>query len=65
MYNGTDGWFSTLTDDNSMPAYQGIIASMVAVVFFGSNFVPVKKFETGDGKYGYFRCIIVGNSEQS
>ncbi|XP_048402891.1 transmembrane protein 144-like isoform X5 [Stegostoma tigrinum] len=27
----------------------GFIACAVAVVFFGSNFVPVKKFDTGDG----------------
>lgn len=28
----------------------GFISSAVAVVLFGSNFVPVKKFDTGDGK---------------
>ena len=35
---------------NSGPTYVGFICAGVAVVFFGSNFVPVKKFETGDGK---------------
>lgn len=29
--------------------YLGYIGAIVAVVFFGSNFVPVKKYETGDG----------------
>lgn len=29
--------------------YLGYIGALVAVVFFGSNFVPVKKYETGDG----------------
>lgn len=32
--------------------YLGYIGAMVAVVFFGSNFVPVKKYETGDGNEG-------------
>ena len=30
--------------------YLGYIGAVVAIVFFGSNFVPVKKYETGDGK---------------
>lgn len=34
---------------SSGPTYVGFICAGVAVVFFGSNFVPVKKFETGDG----------------
>ena len=37
-----------------IPVYCGYIASVVAVVLFGSNFIPVKKFETGDGNYGVF-----------
>ena len=37
-------------DGNSGRIYVGFICAGVAVVFFGSNFVPVKKFETGDGK---------------
>ncbi len=27
----------------------GFLGAAVAIVFFGSNFIPVKKFETGDG----------------
>ena len=30
---------------------EGFIACGVAVLLFGSNLVPIKKFETGDGKY--------------
>lgn len=30
--------------------YLGYIGAIVAIVFFGSNFVPVKKYDTGDGK---------------
>lgn len=29
----------------------GYIAAGIAVVFFGSNFVPIKRFETGDGLF--------------
>lgn len=32
------------------PTYVGYICALVAVVFYGSNFVPVKKYYTGDGK---------------
>ena len=31
-------------------SWEGYVGAVVAVIFFGSNFVPVKKFETGDGK---------------
>lgn len=33
---------------NSME-WVGWIGVAIAVVFFGSNFIPVKKFDTGDG----------------
>jgi len=43
----------------------GYLCSLVAVIFFGSNFVPVKKFETGDGIFfQWVLCngiFIVGN----
>jgi hypothetical protein len=29
----------------------GFLCAGIAVVCFGSNFVPVKKFETGDGMF--------------
>ena len=50
------------------PTYVGFICAGVAVIFFGSNFVPVKKFETGDGKnairgscpvFGYFSVFCM------
>lgn len=37
--------------------YVGYIGAIVAILFFGSNFVPVKKYETGDGK----RCSCQNN----
>ncbi len=39
-----------MSEKTAYPNYVGYIASVVAIVFFGSNFLPVKKFETGDGK---------------
>ena len=41
---------TALTPTPPAPVY-GYIAVSVAVVLFGSNFVPVKKYETGDGLY--------------
>jgi len=34
----------------------GLIGACIAVLFFGSNFIPVKKFETGDGFF--FQWIL-------
>ena len=36
--------------------YIGYAAIATASLFFGSNFVPVKKFETGDGVF--FQWIL-------
>ena len=42
---------SGLEDNTSdYPTYVGYIGAVIAILFFGSNFVPVKKFETGDGE---------------
>ena len=38
-------------ETSEYPEYLGFITAGIAVIFYGSNFVPVKKFETGDGKY--------------
>jgi len=38
-------------DGPAYPKYLGFICAGIAVVFYGSNFVPVKKFETGDGMF--------------
>jgi len=32
-----------------LPMYWGFVAVALAAVLFGSNLIPVKKFETGDG----------------
>jgi len=31
------------------PTYWGFVAVAVASILFGSNLIPIKKFETGDG----------------
>lgn len=36
----------------------GWIAVAIAVLFFGSNFIPIKKFETGDGMFFQFVVCI-------
>ncbi|XP_015199993.1 transmembrane protein 144 isoform X2 [Lepisosteus oculatus] len=41
--------------DSTQLAY-GFISCAVSVLFFGSNFVPVKKFDTGDGMF--FQWIL-------
>ncbi|BFZ24382.1 hypothetical protein BsWGS_27421 [Bradybaena similaris] len=33
------------------PQYVGYIAAVIAVLVYGSNFVPIKKFYTGDGMF--------------
>jgi hypothetical protein len=33
------------------PAGVGYLAVAIAVLFFGSNFVPVKRYDTGDGMF--------------
>lgn len=41
---------TTSADSDEFPLYTGYIGAIVAVIVFGSNFIPVKKFETGDGE---------------
>ena len=36
----------------------GYIGAIIAIAFFGSNFVPVKKYETGDGKRCSFQTEL-------
>lgn len=37
----------------------GFIAAAVAIVCFGSNFVPIKKFETGDGVFFQWYMLFI------
>lgn len=42
--------YATFNISNGTDLAIGFTSSAVAVVLFGTNFVPVKKFDTGDGK---------------
>lgn len=52
------------TCGNHSQTVVGYIGALIAILFFGSNFLPVKKFDTGDGLfYQWVMCIgiwIVG-----
>ena len=41
----------TPTANQAWPMYAGFIGVAAASILFGSNLIPVKKFETGDGMY--------------
>ncbi|XP_068134971.1 transmembrane protein 144 [Hyperolius riggenbachi] len=43
-------------DNNSSNLAIGFTSSAISVILFGSNFVPVKKFDTGDGMF--FQWIL-------
>lgn len=46
---------TTLIPD-TVPSYVGFIALTISILFFGSNYLPVKQFETGDGMF--FQLIL-------
>ncbi|KAK3607088.1 hypothetical protein CHS0354_026296 [Potamilus streckersoni] len=61
MTNTTDvSTVETTTDSScsSIPTYFGYIATGIAVLFYGSTFAPVKKFETGNGMF--FQWVLCG-----
>lgn len=51
--NCVAAWFRSpfFMMNNSVLGYIGVA---VAVLFFGSNFIPIKKYETGDGVFFQF-----------
>ncbi|XP_029644145.1 transmembrane protein 144-like isoform X1 [Octopus sinensis] len=49
MLTLTEGANNTSNTNFSVSA--GYISSAISVIFYGSNFVPVKQFETGDGMF--------------
>lgn len=56
----TGGTTAANSDNSSLPKYVGFIGAGVAVFLYGSNFAPVKKFETGDGMF--FQWILCGGA---
>ncbi|KAF6036484.1 TMEM144 [Bugula neritina] len=47
---------TTTEAPQTLPQYVGYIACVLAAILFGSNFIPVKKFETGDGLF--FQLVL-------
>ncbi|CAK8684345.1 transmembrane protein 144-like [Clavelina lepadiformis] len=46
--------------NNKTSGWPGYVGSVIAVLFFGSNFVPIKKFETGDGMFfQWVLCVAI------
>jgi hypothetical protein len=46
-----------LSDPTNTPIWIGYISVLVAVLFFGSNFVPAAKYPIGDGlSFQFFLC---------
>lgn len=36
---------------NGSQMWIGFLGALIAIALFGSNFIPVKKYDTGDGMY--------------
>ncbi|XP_052077457.1 transmembrane protein 144-like isoform X1 [Mytilus californianus] len=49
--NSTDFQTTAVPSQGEIPEYWGFIAAGIAILFYGSNFVPVKQYETGDGMF--------------
>lgn len=48
----TTGYITTTeSQEDVYPAYLGFVTAFIAVFFYGTNFAPVKKFDTGDGMF--------------
>ncbi|RUS74234.1 hypothetical protein EGW08_018002 [Elysia chlorotica] len=45
---------TTAAPDKPYPVYVGFICAIIAVILYGSNFIPVKKYYTGDGMFFQF-----------
>ncbi|UJR28503.1 hypothetical protein I4U23_009741 [Adineta vaga] len=58
--NTTAAVTAATTASESVPIWIGFLGCLVASIFFGSNFVPVKQFSAGDGVFFQFVfCVAV------
>ena len=48
-YTSSSPEILTEKEISTLPPWIGYIALIICVVFFGSNWVPIKKVESGDG----------------
>ena len=54
----TTGYITTTeSQEDVYPTYLGFVTAFIAVFFYGTNFAPVKKFDTGDGKF--MACFVL------
>jgi hypothetical protein len=51
-------------DAGDTPLYVGFMTAGMAVVFYGTTYIPVKKFDTGDGKF-FFLLFITNNRQEN
>jgi hypothetical protein len=58
LYNNNNNIANASNSSNTtnVPEYVGFISLSVSVVFFGSNYLPVKAYDTGDGMF--FQLIL-------
>ncbi len=42
---------TTAPNPHDVPEYIGLIGVCVSIIFLGSNFLPIKKYKTGDGMF--------------
>ena len=50
-YITTQEYVTTTEESDTIPEYVGFIAVIIAILLYGITYAPVKKFDTGDGKY--------------
>ena len=50
-YITTQEYVTTTEESDTIPEYVGFIAVIITILFYGITYAPVKKFDTGDGKY--------------
>ena len=50
-YLTTQEYVTTTEESDTIPEYVGFIAVIITILFYGITYAPVKKFDTGDGKY--------------
>lgn len=48
-------------ETSDTPLYVGFITASLAVVFYGTTYIPVKKFDTGDGNCCGFHSSDISN----
>lgn len=51
-------------DKSDIPFFWGFVTAAIAIAFYGTNFAPVKKFDTGDGKLIFFHQGLYGTNGQ-